>query len=312
MCLPFLQKTVTSRTSGWENSVAACFENPNYEWIAANVLLLLADLPEELLSRVLITSGRYPDLVHVLCLRGQVPEPTLKFLLNSKNAVVAAQAAIGTWWAEPRGTIRPSIAGEWRAAMLTTYGQQFWLTEVLEADKVLAFDWLVSRIEEKPTFTDYLTRKEIRAAVSALDSNQRIALLQQIESEAYLTSELLTALARADLKVCEAILSEPRFAKYHLKSTLHGHPKGLWVDKALLALSSGYSAQDIVNATVDYDSSWTGEVSNMWQGWIDDFQPLCTHCSPKIRSIAEIAVAKIQSLQAAARKSERREAVYGR
>jgi hypothetical protein len=102
-----------------------------------------------------------------------------------------------------------------------------------------------------------------------------------------------------------------RFRKYQL-TFLRGHPKGLWIEKAQQALNAGYSAQDIASATIEHDSSWTGEESNMWQGWIDDFAPLLAHEEARIRSIAEIATEKLRRLQTDARKSERRAAVYGR
>jgi hypothetical protein len=93
---------------------------------------------------------------------------------------------------------------------------------------------------------------------------------------------------------------------------LRGHPNSLWIEKAQLALNAGYSAQDIVGATVEHDSSWTGEESNMWQGWIDDFAPLLLHEDAKICSIAELAITNLKTLQSDARKGERRAAVYGR
>ena len=109
----------------------------------------------------------------------------------------------------------------------------------------------------------------------------------------------------------EEILNDRRLQKHHL-SALSGHPTGTWVDKTIRAMSAGYSPEDIVRATVGHDSSWTGEVSNMGQSWINDFEPLTAHEDPRIRSVADIAITKIREYQATARKRERQEAVYGR
>jgi len=235
----------------------------------------------------------------------------LKAMLSHADRGVSTQAAIGTWWADPRGEISHSIANEWRAAILRAHGQQFFSTEILEADKDLAFEWLIARINEQPKFFDHHTQKEISAAISALDSQQRITTLPHVPSEGLLTFELLKELTSDDLKACEELLHTPRFRKYQL-TFLRSHPTGRWIEKAQLALNAGYSPQDIVGATIEHDSSWTGGESNMWQGWIDDFAPLLAHEEARIRSIAEIATAKLESLQADARKSERSAAVYGR
>src|SRR5678815_3649385 len=202
-------------------------------------------------------------MVHLLCLRNQVSDAILKTMLTHSDSAVAAQAAIGAWWAEPRGQIKESLALEWRAALLRTHGQQFYLSEILESDKSVACEWLITRIDEQPQFFDHYTRKEISAAASVLSSEQRLAVLPHVPNDGLQTFELLTELADDDLKVCEEILETLRFGNYRL-TFLHGHPKGLWVEKARLALNAGYSAEDIVGATVGLDSSWTGEQSNMW------------------------------------------------
>jgi hypothetical protein len=286
-------------------------ENPVYEWVAVSILIRENDLPSDLLDTAFQRVTKYPDMVHLACLRNQVTEGTLKAMLSHADSGVSTQAAIGTWWADPRGEISHSIANEWRTAILRAHGQPFFSTEILEADKDLAFEWLIARINERPKFFDYHTRKEISAAISALDSQQRIATLPHVPSEGLLTFELLKELTSDDLRACEELLHTPRFGKYQL-TFLCGHPKGLWTEKAQLALNAGYSAQDIASATIEHDSSWTGEESNMWQGWIDDFTPLLAHEEIRIRSIAEIATEKLRRLQTDARKSERRAAVYGR
>jgi hypothetical protein len=286
-------------------------ENQRYVWIAINVVITKDDLPPSLLSEVIKRIVTYPDMVHLLCLRNQVSDRTLKTMLIHSDSAVVAQAAIGAWWAEPRGQIKERIATEWRAAILRTHGQQFYLSEILQSDKALACQWLITRIDERPQFFDFYTRKEISAATSVLDSEERLAVLPHVPNDGLLTLELLEDLADDDLKVCDQIVNTSRFGDYRL-TFLNKHPKGLWIEKARLALNAGYSANDIVNATVGFDSSWTGEQSHMWQGWIDDFAPLLAHEDSKIHSIAELATAKLKSLQSDARKNERRDAVYGR
>lgn len=311
LCLPFLLKAVRGRVHGWDESVAKCLQNPLYEWVAVNTLITENNLPTDLLNNAFQSANKYPDMIFTACLRNQVPETTLKAMLSLVNTDVSTQAAMGTWWADPRGEINEGIATEWRAAILRAHGAQFFSSEILEADKELAFDWLISRLDEKRKYFDFHTRKEISAAISALDSEQRLAALVRVPDDGLLTFELLTDLTSDDLKVCEEVLRTSRFGQLRL-IFLHAHPKGIWPEKALLALDAGISAQDIIHATLHEDESWTGGLSNMWQGWIDDFTPLLAHDDARIQSLAQIAIDELKSCQSAARKSERRAAVYGR
>jgi hypothetical protein len=308
---PFLRKTVETRTVGWEDAVAACFDNPSYEWIAVNVLLTLPDIPTNLLSHAFGSAQKYPQLVHILSLRDQVPKHTLRLLFSHNHPFVSTQAAIGTWCATPKGEIRESIAADWRAAVLRAEGEQFWLTEILKSDGSLAFEWLMARMERKPDLIHYHVWKEVEAAISVLSFEQKAAVLQHVEDDGYVGSLLISELAGDDLRMYGEILRHSRLSKFHL-SPLNGHPTGSWTEKATLALEAGYSPKEVAGATLSHDDTWTGPESGMWQGWIGDFEMLSSHTDPRIREVGQIGAAKARERQAAAAAAERREAVYGR
>jgi len=312
LCTPFLNRVVRDKRPGWEESVGRCFESDIYESVAVNVLLTTPDLPQVLIKRLLQSSSKFPETIHVSCLRNEVPDETLKALLTHLHPLVSAQSAMGIWWAEPRGKIKPVVAREWKAAILRAHGQQFYLSEILQSDKSLAFEWLQTRLNEDPPYFDYYTIQEIRAAVPVLDPDQRISVLSRLSNDGRLNADLLPLLCSNDLKVCEEVLKSTRFGEERLNAVLEGHPSEDWITRALLALSSGYSEQEIVDASVKHDSSWAGEVSDMWQGWINDFEPLLAHDDERIRSVAQVALNKLKSQQADARKSERLAAIYAR
>lgn len=310
LCAAFLDRVVKDRITGWEKSTEKCLENAHYEWAGISILIIKDDLPENLLSEVVQRAAKYPEKIFILCLRNEIPQTTLKYMLRHPVTVISSKAAMGTWWGQPRGKIDENIETEWRPAILRAHGQHSYLQEILKSDSSLACAWLIARIEERPAFFDYHTRKEIHAATSILDSEQRLAVLMHVPNEGLLTLKLLKDLANDDLKVCDEILKSPRFGKHSL-TILSGHPKGLWVQKAQLGLNAGYSPQEIVDATVGYDDSWS-EASKMWQGWVDDFAPLLLHKDERICSIAKIAMEKLKAFQAEALQDERRAAVYGR
>ena len=198
----FLRRAVEARTNGWQRSVKMCFENPNYEWVAVYVLLSMPDLPdvpEDLWTRAVDSCRKYPQIVEVLCIRDQVPESTLKLLLNHSEDFISSHAAIGTWCALPKGEICDSIAAEWRVAILRAEGQEFWLGEILKSDSSLALDWVLSRVEKRTYRLNHFILKEVEAAISVLNSEQRAIVLQHIDADDQSASEIVLALANNDL-----------------------------------------------------------------------------------------------------------------
>ena len=308
---PFLRKAITARVPGWEEATAACLNNPAYEIIALCVLLTLSDVSADLLADAVERSAKYPQMVDLLCLRDQVPEDTLKLLLRHPHPAASAMAAVGTWNATPRGQIKDNIVADWRGAILRAEGIEYWLAEIIKSDSSLALEWLKPRLERRSGFNHHFVWEEVKAAISVLNFEQRKDALQYVEAHGNLDSMLIEELAGADLEMYQEILKHERLSKFHL-SPLSGRPTGVWVEKALAALEAGYSTEQIVKATLGYDDVWTGPESNMWQGWIDDFEALAAHPDPRIREVGQTGAAKAGERKRAAAVSERREAVYGR
>jgi hypothetical protein len=307
---PFLRKAVVTRTAGWNGAIARCFSNPSYEWIAVQVLLTLDGVPDNLLRQAVESASKYPRLVEILCLRDQVPEPTLHALLKHDNTLVSTQAVIGAWCATPKGEIRVNVAADWREAALRAEGEQYWLAEILKSDEALAFDWLIRRIRMKHDLIHYHVWKEVEAAISVMSFEHKAEALRQVDDDGYVGSMLIAELVGGDLKMYGEILKQLRFSKFHL-SPLHGRPTGSWEGKALLALHAGYSPEEVAGATIGYDSSWTGPESDMWQGWVNDFEALRDHSDPRIREIARIGADAARQRKSAAATEERRSAIYG-
>jgi hypothetical protein len=307
---PFLRKTIAMRVPGWEEATAVCLNNPSYEIIALCVLLTLPEVPADLLAHAVERSAKYPQTVDLLCLRDQVPEDTLRLLLRHPHPAASAMAAVGTWNATPRGQIKESIAADWRGAIIRAEGIETWIAEILKSDSSLASEWLKSRLERRSGLTHLFVWEEVQAAISVLNFEQRKASLQHLEAHGNLDSMLIAELAGNDLQMYREILKYERLSKFHL-SPLRGRPTGVWVEKALAALDAEYSNEQIANATLGYGDEWVGSESNMWQGWVDDFEALAAHPDPRIREIGQIGAAKAGERKGAAVASERREAVYG-
>jgi hypothetical protein len=308
---PFLRKAVSARLPGWEGAVAKCFEHPAYERQAVLVLLTLQGVPDELLRRALDALPRHWDMVELLCLRDQVPEPTLGLLLRHESLHISTTAAVYTWCSEQKGEVREGVRDDWRAAVIRAEGFEYWLPEILKSDKSLAFDWLAERVGRDSIYFSYFVMEEVRAAASVLDLDQKSALLPKLSGEGYGDSELLHELAGDDPRMYAEILRHHKLAKYHL-APLRGHPTGSWADKAILAFEAGYTPEEAVAAAFHFGDSWTGNESDMWQGWIDDFESLAKHGDARVREASKLGERRARANKEEALSKERTEAIYGR
>jgi hypothetical protein len=275
------------------------------------MVLTLDSVPEGLLNRALVVLQRHSDMAELLCLRDQVPEPTLRMMLRHESPAVSTAAAVGDWCSTPRGEIRESIKDDWRAAILRAEGCEHWLSEILKSDKALAYDWLMERVSKDSVYFSYYIMEEMKAAISVLDFGQRAALLQQFRGNGFSDSELISELAGDDIGMYAEILKHRNLAKYHL-SPLSGHPVGKWADKSVLAFDAGYSAEEVINSSFDYGETWTGNTSDRWQRWVEEFEALAEHKYPRVREAAGIGAARARENRAEELVRERQEAVYGR
>jgi hypothetical protein len=308
---PFLRKVVAARTPGWGDALARCFGVDGLERQAVYILLTLDDAPEEPLRRALAVLPKYFDMVETICLRDQVPESTLKLLLRHESPAVSSNAAVGAWCSDPEHEIREGIREDWREAILRAEGLEFWLPEILKSNSGLAYEWLERHVGRESIHLSHFIMEEVKAALSSLDFKQRASLLGHLKGEGYAEPEIISHLTGNDLRMYGEILKHRKLAKYHL-SPLQGHPTGLWADKAVLALNAGYTPAEIVQASIHFIQGWVGRESDMWQGWVNEFEALARHDDPRVREAAAIGAAKAREHRANALSGERAEAIYGR
>ena len=114
-----------------------------------------------------------------------------------------------------------------------------------------------------------------------------------------------------DLELYSTLLKSKRLKRFHL-APLIGDPSENWILKAKLALEFGYTLESIAGAVHGHFMEWSGNESDMWQGWIDKFDPLCLHEDEQIRQIGIIGRDYAMEQRTKALEQERREAVFGR
>jgi len=309
---PFLRRAVEIEEPGWIELAFACLERPTLRWVTISLVLTLSDPPENLLAGVLQEMDGYAQLVETLCLRNKIPEHLVGRLLRHEDAAIANAAAQGEWRADPRGTVRDSLRSDWREVVKNSVDNDYWFSEILKSDPLLAYDWLQNRIS-KESFELYRYERAVKAAVSTLDVDARRRILRQIPAT-YEFEELVDYLIGGNLDLYCDLLSDERLKPFHLVP-LSGYPEGVWVEKARLALDAGYSIEEVAYAVRHFphmELAWVGKESDRWADWIERFDRLCSHEDERIRKVGEVGRATVEERRDHALKQERNEAIYGK
>ena len=310
---PFLRRAVEIDEEGWIELAHACLDQPTLRAAVISLALTLSDPPESLLDRVLEHLNGYAQLVRVHCVRNEVPEHLLKRLLHHENAAIASAVAQGEWHADPRSSVRDSLREDWRDVVINRVSDDHWLSRVLKDDPLLAYEWLQTRAAE-PASELFRYENAIKAAVNALDIEARWRILHQFPGT-YEVAELVACLVGESPALYSELLDSERLKHLHLVP-LWGHPEGVWVEKAKLALDAGYSIEEVAGGAVHSHGyprviSWAGKESTMWAEWVEQFDRLCSHEDERIRKIGEAGKARTKALQDRALEEERNEAIYG-
>ena len=308
---PLLCRAAEIAEPGWGELAFACLERPMLRGAAISLVLTLPDPPEDLLAAVLQEIDGYVPLVETLCIRNKVPEHLVRQLLRHESAAIASAAAQGEWHADPERSVRDSIRGEWRDVVVKRVSDDFWLGRVLKDDTFLAYEWLQARVaEQAPELFRY--KNAVEAAVTALDIEARRRILHQVP-ETYGVEELVTYLIGENLALYRELLNDERLKRLHLVP-LQGHPEGVWVEKAKLALDAGYSDEEVAGAVHSYAmlvGLLSGQGSAMWAEWVERFDRLCSHEDEQIRKVGEAGKARAEAFRDRALEQERNEAIYG-
>jgi hypothetical protein len=317
---PFLEQTVKLRRDGWASRLEECLDIDRLVWTAASLILTLSDPPPALLDRALVKVRDHAMLVEGLCLRREVPLPTLRWLLSVPSWEIVLAAAVGEWCADPQGEVREDVRPEWRAGILRaktgeydetqqTVGLQYWLGIILASDADLALDWLRSRLRDSDLPWHFLGDSPFFRATSALRIEQKKELLEELRPASILLS-LIPALIGRDKELFRRLLETPSLADYHLEP-LGGPQAPDWESFVCAALDVGYNPEIIAQAAIERPHSWTGSGLEYWERWDQDFVAFEGHSREDFREVVRIGRERVQEKIARARKSQRQFELYG-
>jgi len=297
LVLPFLKRVIEKGSEGWENSVKRCFDQEDYAEIAVQVVLPLESAPEYLLRMALGRVSRRPLLVRDLALRNEVSTSTLMALLRHSDVEVGLHAAMGEWYAKPRGKVRPEVRAAWRLAILRSAEEihrsigvnSYLLREILVQDSELACEWLGKLLAGKNTAFPDLDLESV-VTDADFDDRQRLALLDQMPAGP-MASVVISRLIAGQTEVYRELLGQDRLKAYHLHP-LEGLPGPAWSEMALVALDHGYDPAEIFIRSFQERGAtvvmiW-GRDQDHWRRWETAFAALEKHPDARLREIARL------------------------
>jgi hypothetical protein len=290
---PFLERTTRSRPLGWDKALQGYLHHESQAWSALQLVLKLQEPPVQLLEAALAKIAAFPQLAEDLCLRKEIPLPTLEALLAHQDPHVALAAAIGEWNAEPQRQVTMEIRDTWRHAILRSaqvndqlvttgsggFGQ--WLGDILSTDGNLAFEWLNLFLDRDSGSTEI--RGPVAKAVDALCEAHRLAIIESM-GPGPLAYRLLPRLVCRKVAVYTGLLAFERLKDFHLRP-LEGLPDEEWAGLARLALDAGFDPYEIARASLVGIHSYTGYGREYWVEWDRAFAELEVHSDEELRKI---------------------------
>jgi hypothetical protein len=288
----------------------ACLRDARLQFAGVSVGLCSASLPGDTLPAILsVLDDRFSTWISVSCTRLEIPEDHVAALLSHSDCSIAAAAATGEWQATPRGTIRESLRDFWRTAIIRCLESEYEGEEIFRRDPSLAFEWLRLRIEENRIFS-YRSDNLRSIALQVISLEQRKRLLEQIGDHLW-DGEVINGIVDDEPEVYHILLQNQQLKRFHL-APLAGKPTGVWIDKALLALNAGYSAEDVSESVYSDFRFIDGSESIYWAQWAVSFEPLLTHPDPRIRTVGHIGKDRALAQRDRALTKERLEDIRGR
>ncbi|MDB6100463.1 MAG: hypothetical protein JWO52_462 [Gammaproteobacteria bacterium] len=314
---PLLRRLHRDDPAQWVAACRQCLGNVNLRATAAAQVLIRSETDKDLFEQVLGLLSEFTQLVHMLCLRGEIETPTLRRLLTYKDDGVAAAAAVGAWQSEPRAEIQPDLRGVWRAALLRCgarqqrQGRSLFVRDILGSDPSLAFDWLIARVRDGTPFFE-LADYDLKGAIPTLSADQRVALLVAMAArDTYVPDNLPPAIVGGDIDVYRRLLSDATARRLHLMP-LKGRPSETWSRMAAAALDAGYSAEDVLDAAGGHMCSFGGEASEYWDGWRKAWENVQHLDDPRVQEVARLGIERTTRRRDRELQDEEDEAIYGR
>ena len=315
---PFVKNIVSKELSSW-SIVNDCLGDKLYVSVGIFVAITHPHTPPEILATSISEARGMEQLIETCCLRKEVPENTLFEMFSAEHAHVAVAAATGHWMSSEKCVNGP-LKEVWSNAILRSADAQirfsqhddYWIGEILKQESELAVAWMIRLVQNEEPFYGCDREEVAKKVAETLDEEQRQSVLKVISGDmaSHSIQEILGALIGNSMDLYRELLASTKLADLHL-IPLAGKPDQEWAEKAAAALDTGYTVDQIVEATQSLGWVWMGEDSDMWAEWRRAFEALFDDIDPRIVSIGKRGTEIMLKREQEAKKREQREAVNG-
>lgn len=323
LVLPFLDRLLTERQTGWSATAEQLLATNRYKESAAERILTLRIRSTRLQESAVSVAEEDAELVEQLCRRGDVSEEVVRRFLRSPSAKSSLGAVIGLWW-PPGRELSLSLRESWRSAVLrlrsseNDYGElvssrdwEYWLGKILAANQDLAFEWVKRRLSDDHRLTMLSRRGVFSHAIEVLDPRQRLEILSELSPDRS-PRGLVALLVGRNAVLYRQLLARSDLEQVHL-APLYGEPDEAWWELARLAVDSGYSPEIVADAALG--SPWiiivSGDGIDQWQRYEEEFAREEGSSEVVTRDIAEAGLQLVRERLRKAQERARRRAVEG-
>lgn len=317
---PFIRCAIEGKQTSW-SIVEDCLKDETYKYVGVAAAIAHSSAPPQVISTAVARAKGMEQLIEHRCLRGEVSEAALVELFRAGDEDVAVAAAVGHWLRSQRRHADASLGSAWQQAILQSAESSaadsehhsYWIGKILEQDGELATEWLIRLVKNKPDFFAYHVGQIAEKSAATLSENQRRIVLRAFPPNwqpSPVNRKVVGVLVGNSLDLYRELLNSKDLACIHL-APLAGKPGNGWETKAILALDSGYSVEEIVFATQDVMISWQGPESEMWSGWRRAFERLQVDIDPRIVRIGELGSDIMSERENKAREEERHREIHG-
>ncbi len=305
---PFLSQAAFAEARDWVTIAMETLQSPRLRVVGISIALTAETVPKDLLEAALDVLNGLSEMVRSLVQQGTIPVDRLRRLLEHPDPGVAGAAAVGEWLSNPSGSVRESLKKEWRRAVIVMRGESHWLPQILSQDSELAREWLLGYVRLRPQgfFRVHATS---RTAVEALKRSDRRTVLQALPDD-FWDVELVAKLVGNDLDLFRELIATERPNCIRL-APLVGKPTEEWIEKAKIAMTAGFTPQQIASEAYSRVWSGMGRLSDGYAVWMEDFQPLMANADERVREIGNIVRARVERERNRALQREHVEGVRG-
>jgi hypothetical protein len=323
----FVERAIEVGEPGAQELVLHCLRTDRLGGLGIRLALTMENPPLVVTEVAWPLFALRPDIVELACQRNQVSTDLITRLLSHDAIPVRAATAVGTWLAAPRGAIPPLMQKDWREAIMASLPQAshdtYWLCQILGSDHSLARDWLAAYLISENCRYIYRHETTLVPVFMVLDDADRVTLLSNLDDRAA-NIEAIGLIIGNSVEAYRCLLSNETLKDYHLVplGTTRSYPDSTrvirqyhhdvaWNEMVAKAFDAGYTVEDVFEAAIPMCWSWTGNTSEMWQSWINEFAMLQLHADEKVRAVGALGVDFATEQRDRSLASERHYEVFG-